>query len=79
MLASMALAAVLVYVATVLSATPVLGQTASVTLVGAGDIASCNYTADSATARLLGRIQGAEDAGRFAKTLGSVAAREAVT
>jgi Calcineurin-like phosphoesterase len=59
MLASMALAVVLVYVATVLAAVPVLAQrAASVTLVGAGDIASCNYTADSATARLLGRIGG---------------------
>jgi acid phosphatase type 7 len=58
-LASMALAVVLVYLATALVAVPVYGQrAASVTLVGAGDIASCNHTADSATARLLGRIGG---------------------
>jgi len=40
-----------------LSAVPVAGQTA-VTLVGAGDIASCSQNNDAATARLLGRIPG---------------------
>jgi acid phosphatase type 7 len=55
----MALAAALLYMATLFVAVPVSGQrAASVTLVGAGDIASCSHTADSATARLLGRIGG---------------------
>ncbi len=45
-------------VAAVLTAVPVFGRTATVTLVGAGDIASCNYTEDSATAKLLGNIPG---------------------
>jgi acid phosphatase type 7 len=58
LLASMALAALLACVAAVLTAVPGVGQTATVTLVGAGDIASCAYTDDSATARLLGRIPG---------------------
>jgi hypothetical protein len=34
------------------------GAQTTVTLVGAGDIASCNYTEDSATANLLGNIPG---------------------
>jgi acid phosphatase type 7 len=58
LLASMALAVLLACMAAVLTAVPGVGQTATVTLVGAGDIASCDYTADSATARLLGRIPG---------------------
>lgn len=41
-----------------LTAAPGVGQTATVTLVGAGDIASCNYTRDSTTARLLGETTG---------------------
>ena len=45
-------------VAAVLTAIPVFGQTTVVTLVGAGDIASCSQTYDSATARLLGNIPG---------------------
>jgi hypothetical protein len=45
-------------VAAVLTAIPVFGRTATVTLVGAGDIARCNYTEDSATAKLLGNIPG---------------------
>src|SRR3712207_9071673 len=57
-LVSMALALLVACMAAVLSAVPSVGQTATVTLVGAGDIASCNYSADSATARLLGRIPG---------------------
>src|SRR3712207_2611487 len=57
-LVSMALALLVACMAAVLSAVPSVGQTATVTLVGAGDIASCDYTADSATARLLGRIPG---------------------
>ncbi len=45
-------------VAAVLVAVPVFGQTVTVTLVGAGDIASCSQNNDSATARLLGNIPG---------------------
>jgi Calcineurin-like phosphoesterase len=56
--ASMALALVLACVTAALTAVPGVGQTATVTLVGAGDIASCSYNEDSATARLLGRIPG---------------------
>jgi len=56
--ASMTLAVMLACVAAALTAVPGVGQTATVTLVGAGDIASCNYTEDSATARLLGNIPG---------------------
>ena len=41
-----------------LSALPATGQAAPVTLVGAGDIASCSQGNDAATARLLGRIPG---------------------
>jgi acid phosphatase type 7 len=40
----------------VLTAVPGASQT--VTLVGAGDIAGCDFKADGKTARLLGRIQG---------------------
>jgi len=58
LLASMALAVVLACMAAVLAAVPGAAHTTTVTLVGAGDIASCNYTQDSATARLLGRIPG---------------------
>lgn len=58
LVASMALALVLACVAAALTAVPGVGQTATVTLVGAGDIADCNASADSATARLLGRIPG---------------------
>jgi acid phosphatase type 7 len=57
-LASVPLAMLLACVAAVLMAVPGVGQTATVTLVGAGDIASCNYTEDSATAKLLGNIPG---------------------
>jgi hypothetical protein len=57
-LASMALALVLACMAAMLTTVPSVAQTATVTLVGAGDIASCSYTQDSATARLLGRIPG---------------------
>ena len=41
-------------VAAVVVAVPVFGQTTSVTLVGAGDIANCSHTNDEATAKLLG-------------------------
>ena len=57
-LASMTLAVLSACTAAVLTAKPGAGQTATVTLVGAGDIASCHYSQDSATARLLGRIPG---------------------
>ena len=56
--ASTTLAVMLACVAVALTAVPGSGQTATATLVGAGDIASCNYTEDSATARLLGKIPG---------------------
>src|SRR5215208_5708040 len=58
LLASMALAVLLACMAAFLTAVPGVGQTATVTLVGAGDIASCSQNNDSATARLLGRIPG---------------------
>jgi acid phosphatase type 7 len=57
-LASMTLAVLLASGAAILTAKPSAGQTATVRLVGAGDIASCHYSQDSATARLLGRISG---------------------
>ncbi len=46
---------VLTCVAAVLMAVPIFGQTLTVTLVGAGDIAKCDLTYDEATAQLLGR------------------------
>src|SRR5215213_312184 len=58
LLASMPLAILLACTVAVLTAVPGVGQTETVTLVGAGDIASCNYTTDSATASLLGNIPG---------------------
>ncbi|MGH3147805.1 MAG: metallophosphoesterase family protein [Rubrobacter sp.] len=58
LLASLALAVLLACMTAALSAVPVVGQTATVTLAGAGDIAGCLQNNDSATARLLGRIQG---------------------
>jgi hypothetical protein len=58
LLGSMALAVALACMAAVLAAVPGAAHTTTVTLVGAGDIASCNYTHDSATARLIGRIPG---------------------
>src|SRR5215210_3153577 len=57
LLAAMALAVLLSSMVAVLAAVPGDAQT-TVTLVGAGDIASCNYTQDSATAKLLGNIPG---------------------
>ena len=42
----------------VLTAVPGGGKTRTVTLVGAGDIAGCDFKADRKTARLLGKIQG---------------------
>jgi hypothetical protein len=57
-LALIVLAVLLASAAAILSAQPGAGQTATATLVGAGDIASCHYSQDGATARLLGRIPG---------------------
>jgi Calcineurin-like phosphoesterase len=44
--------------AAALTAVPGASQTRTVTLVGAGDIAGCNFKHDSKTARLLGKIPG---------------------
>jgi acid phosphatase type 7 len=55
---SMASAMVFACVAALLTATPGAGKPRTVTLVGAGDIAGCNFKADRKTARLLGRIPG---------------------
>jgi acid phosphatase type 7 len=58
LLASMALAVLVACGVAALAAGPGVGQTATVTLVGAGDIASCSKNNDSATAKLLGNIPG---------------------
>jgi len=58
LLASVALAVLVACVAAALTAGPGSGQTATATLVGAGDIASCSQKNDSATARLLGNTSG---------------------
>ena len=58
LLASMALAVLVACGVAALAAGPGVGQTATVTLVGAGDIASCSQNSDSATAKLLGNILG---------------------
>jgi hypothetical protein len=58
LLTSMVLAMLLACTAAVLAPVHGAAQTTSVTLVGAGDIASCSYTQDSATAKLLGNIPG---------------------
>jgi hypothetical protein len=57
-LAVMALAVLAAALTAALTAVPGAGQTATVTLVGAGDIAACDTTNDGATARLVGRIPG---------------------
>ncbi len=51
--ASIALAVLLACMVATLTAVPSVGQTEPVTLVGAGDIASCSQDNDSATAKLL--------------------------
>jgi hypothetical protein len=56
--ASVALGVLVACVAAALTASPGAGQTRTATLVGAGDIASCSQSNDSATARLLGNIPG---------------------
>jgi alkaline phosphatase len=58
LLASVALGVLVACVAAALTAVPGSGQTRTATLVGAGDIASCSQSNDSATARLLGNIPG---------------------
>src|SRR5215218_8615284 len=56
--AAMASAMLLACMAAVLTAVPGASQTRTVTLVGAGDIAGCDFKADRKTARLVGRIGG---------------------
>jgi len=58
LMASMTSAMLVACLAAALMALPGSGQTATATLVGAGDIASCSQNNDSATARLLGNIPG---------------------
>jgi alkaline phosphatase len=58
LMTSMASAMLVACFAAALMAVPGSGQTAAATLVGAGDIAGCLQNNDSATARLLGKIQG---------------------
>jgi hypothetical protein len=55
---SMASAMVLACMAALLTSTPGGGKPRTVTLVGAGDIAGCNFKADRKTARLVGKIEG---------------------
>src|SRR5215203_5978060 len=55
---SMALAVLLACTAAVLTAVPVVGQTTTVALVAAEDIASCNYDRDQATADVLAGVSG---------------------
>jgi hypothetical protein len=57
LLASMVLAVLLACTTAVLTAAPGVGQT-TVTLVGAGDIASCGSDRDSATANVLANVSG---------------------
>jgi len=58
LLASMVLAVVLACTTAVLTAAPGVGQTTTVTLVGAGDIASCSHDRDQATADVLAKVSG---------------------
>ncbi len=55
---AMASAMVLTCMAIVLTASPGGGKARTVTLVGAGDIAGCDFKADRKTARLVGKIGG---------------------
>jgi acid phosphatase type 7 len=55
---SMAAALLLACMAAVLMVAEGVGKTRTVTLVGAGDIADCDFRHDRKTARLLGKIQG---------------------
>jgi hypothetical protein len=56
--AAMASAMVLACIAAVLTASPGVSKPQTVTLVGAGDIAGCDFKADHKTAKLLGKIPG---------------------
>jgi acid phosphatase type 7 len=56
--ASMALAVLLACTTAVLTAAPGVGQTTTVTLVGAGDIASCSDDRDKATANVVANVSG---------------------
>src|SRR5918997_861162 len=58
LLASVSFGVLLASAAAVLSAEPGAGQTATVTLVGAGDISRCDNRGDTATARLVASIPG---------------------
>jgi hypothetical protein len=55
---AMATAMLLACMAALLTASPGASKTQTVTLVGAGDIAGCDFKTDRKTARLLGKIQG---------------------
>ena len=55
---SMVSAMLLACMAALLTAVPGASKTQTVTLVGAGDIAGCDFKTDSKTARLLGKIPG---------------------
>src|SRR5215208_4680625 len=57
-LGAMGTAMVLACLAAVLTAVPGASQARTVTLVGAGDIAGCDFKQDRKTARLLGKISG---------------------
>ena len=55
---AMATALLLACMAALLTAVPSVGKPQTVTLVGAGDIAGCDFKADRKTARLVGKIGG---------------------
>src|SRR5919107_2224856 len=57
-ISSMAAAMILASIVAVLTATPGASKARTVTLVGAGDIAGCEFNQDRKTARLLGKIHG---------------------
>ena len=55
---AMASAMVLACTIALLTAVPGVGKPRKVTLVGAGDIAGCDFKADRKTARLVGKVPG---------------------
>jgi hypothetical protein len=55
---AMASAMLVASMAALLTATPGVGKPQTVTLLGAGDIAGCDFKADRKTARLVGKIPG---------------------
>src|SRR5215216_1542746 len=57
-ISAMASAMMLACIVAVLTATPGASKARTVTLVGAGDIAGCDFNQDRKTARLLGKIDG---------------------